>query len=212
MQGHIAQKWAGNCEKAIEHSYERDVAGARAQKFRSEVVDDGAREIASSSRAILETRLLNVEEAVLAKLSKKQTIGRGIRKAKRKAQVVHPVPCMRNFIIPEELTGFIVGDTGADDADHILAIADSQVLLSASNSEWFGDDSFDKCPTPFYQFYSIHCKIGQTYPRARSDHTSPSAWSHQFEACGSWGREQRRLLRPRPRLPLVRRFVLLTQC
>ncbi len=88
---------------------------------------------------------------------------RMIRRARSKQREPIPGPTSLSFQIPDELRDFLLHNTGEEDPARILAFGDREVLESVTYDEWFGDGTFDKVPAVF-QLYTIHCKIGYTFP------------------------------------------------
>jgi len=58
----------------------------------------------------------------------------------------------------------ILYDSGEQDTNRILAIGDKELLQGLSKDTIFGDGTFDKVPKMFYQLYTWHAKIGNSYP------------------------------------------------
>lgn len=66
--------------------------------------------------------------------------------------------------IPQEFSGIILHDTGADDPERILAVGDPGMLTHLNGETWFGDGTFAVVPDVFFQLYTIHTKVGSNYP------------------------------------------------
>ena len=139
------------------------MARARAKVLMSKMKEDAGSQLAAT-RNILGTHLEQVPAPVMAHLPKKNTLERNIRNARSKGNLPVPDPMSRDFEIPEEFNDFVFHDTGRDDPNRILAFADAEVLAHVNREEWFGDGTFDKVPCQYFQLYTLHCKMGYSYP------------------------------------------------
>ena len=74
-----------------------------------------------------------------------------------------PVPTSANFDIPEVYSHFILHDSGANDTNRILVLGDKDVSLKLDADTLFGDGTFDKVSSMFYQLYTWHAQVGNSY-------------------------------------------------
>ena len=72
-------------------------------------------------RNILKTGLLNVGEAVIARLPKKSSLERKNRRSKLAVNILYPDPTFRSFVILDEFQELVIHDTGIEDPERILA-------------------------------------------------------------------------------------------
>ena len=55
-------------------------------------------------------------------------------------------------------------DSGANDPARILAMGNHELLKALKKNQIFGDGTFDKVPSMFYQLYTWHAQVGNSYP------------------------------------------------
>ena len=69
----------------------------------------------------MKTGLLNVGEAVIARLPKKSSLERKNRQSKLAVNILYPDPTSRSFVILDEFQELVIHDTGIEDPERILA-------------------------------------------------------------------------------------------
>ncbi len=147
----------------LDHSHESNLVKAKACKVKSNAKVEAMRQVAST-RNILGTHLEAVPSVVLQAMPKKGSLERQIRRARQKVNFPLPDPTSLDFEIPAEFQDVVVRDTGRDDPDRIIVLANPEVLDSISSDTWFADGTFDKVPQIYFQLYTVHCKIGNSFP------------------------------------------------
>ena len=75
-----------------------------------------------------------------------------------------PNPTTINVDIPEKYSQLVLHDSGVDDPDRILVLGDKELLVELNKDTIYGDGTFDKVPNMFYQLYTWHAKVGNSYP------------------------------------------------
>ncbi len=147
----------------LDHCHDSNLAGAKAKQVISKAKEEAQRQVATT-RNILGTHLEQVPSAVMKELPKKGSLERVIRRARQKANFPLPDPTSLDFEVPDEFHDFVVKDTGRDDPNRIIVLADQEMLGSITRHTWYCDGTFDKVPQIYFQLYSVHCKIGNAYP------------------------------------------------
>lgn len=108
---------------------------------------------------------LEVSKEVQVHMPKRSSISRMLNRARRaERDTFNPDPDTAQFDIPGHFLDIILHDTGAFDPSRILAIGDRDLLAELQKDKIFGDGTFDKAPKVFYQIYTWHAKIGNSYP------------------------------------------------
>lgn len=120
---------------------------------------------AASLHSIISEGLQETSESVKLLLPQKSSIKKVLRRA-REAQNLNDPPLPQNradFIVPEvfqttsEGKRFLLYDSGNDDPNRIIIFSTSYNLKILSRmAHWFGDGTFDLCPSIFGQIYTIH--------------------------------------------------------
>ena len=75
-----------------------------------------------------------------------------------------PNPTTANFKIPEQYSALLLYDSGVNNQNRILALGDNELLSELNKDTIYGDGTFDKVPYMFYQLYTWHAQIGNSYP------------------------------------------------
>lgn len=145
-----------------EHSHVGDTIQTQANALVAKVKEAASSHVAT--RTILGEQLRDLENDVLARLPKRSCMERTMRREKKKTNAVTPNPRNINFEIPAEYEDIIMYDSGQDDNERILAIGNHDVLRYAQSTLWLGDGTFEIVPTLFFQLYTVHCKVGNSYP------------------------------------------------
>jgi len=107
---------------------------------------------------------MQVSKEIQAHMPKKSSITRKLNRVKKAGGNHTPNPDTAQFKIPEEYMHMILHDSGEDDPNRILAIGEPNLLVELQKDTIFGDGTFDKVPKMFYQLYTWHAKIGNSYP------------------------------------------------
>ena len=147
-----------------EHCHAADCVQSSANALLSKMRCDAASN-QDSSRNILGDNILQATDDVLSKLPKKSLIERNLRRIRQKNNAVAPDPNSINFDIPNEYEDLIIHDSGREDPQRILMIGDQNSLLNLYHNEiWICDGTFAVVPNIFFQLYTIHTQIGNSYP------------------------------------------------
>lgn len=118
-----------------------------------------------TTRNILGASLENSDQDVLQRLPKRAILECNIRSIRRKGNPILSAPSSINFEIPDGYSDVVVHDTGFEDENRIIALGHPTLLGALRNAELFlGDGTFDVCPNMFFQLYTIHTKIGNSFP------------------------------------------------
>lgn len=120
----------------------------------------------ASTRAIIGEHVMNTRLETLHRFPKKSSVERKIQRVREKVNLPAPHPTTLNFEIPLDYLDMVHYDSGEEDPDRILAFGDRQIIdyLNKNNCTWFGDGTFDVVPELYFQLYTIHTKIGNSYP------------------------------------------------
>lgn len=124
-----------------------------------------ARESSGTTRRVLADTLVGLDENTLMRLPSKRSLEDNIRRIRRKENPEAVNPTTRAFEIPERFETLVLHDSGADDENRILALGDLELARALENEElWLADGTFAVVPTFFFQLYTIHTKVGNSYP------------------------------------------------
>lgn len=118
--------------------------------------------VGANSRAVIGSILSEVNDETLAYLPKKSSLSRTLLKHKSQNHSLNPTTV--NFIIPKQYCDFVLYDTGINDPERIIALGDKEIMLELKKDIVFGDGTFDKVPQMFFQLYTWHARIGNSYP------------------------------------------------
>jgi len=120
------------------------------------------REVIATPQNVMGDTLRALSMDILAHLPKKSSIVRSLNNHRQIDST--PNPTGPDFVIPVKYLSFVLHDSGANDANRILAVGDRDLLLELDKDTIYGDGTFDKSPEIFYQLYTWHAKIGTSYP------------------------------------------------
>ena len=68
------------------------------------------------------------------------------------------------FVIPEDLMHIILHDSGPTDKNRILVLGHEDFYPVLAQKLLFGDGTFDVVPHIFFQLYTLHARVGGSYP------------------------------------------------
>ncbi|XP_076799793.1 uncharacterized protein LOC143444882 [Clavelina lepadiformis] len=97
-------------------------------------------------------------------MPKRSTSERNIRRRRQNGTAAHPVPGEINFQIPPEYLEIVLYDSGEGDRQRIIALGCVELLHYLNQGLFLADGTFDVVPGIFFQLYTIHCKVGHSYP------------------------------------------------
>jgi len=143
------------------HSHDADPAEAEAKDAYSKMKAMVRQLKEVSVKAVMDGAYEQLSDDVQARLPRKSTVQRTLQN--QKGDILKN-PNSRDFEIPEEFADFILFDTGADDAERIIVFGLTRLLRRLGTDIVYGDGTFDKCPDIFFQIYTLHGKIGESYP------------------------------------------------
>lgn len=122
--------------------------------------------VGASPRGVLGSVLheMNLPNEILSHMPKKSLLHRALNRVQNTTVGHIPNPVSAQFQIPDKYSSMILFDSGEDDPDRILAIGNRELLRQLITTTIFGDGTFDKVPNMFYQLYTWHAKVGNSYP------------------------------------------------
>ena len=154
LNGKVIEKLGWN-----NHSHHGDPLKPMVRQVQSDLRARASTSMESTS-SIVSSSLLNV----LQRLPKRSSLNDNCR-AKRRATNIGPNPQDLNFEMPQKFETLTLYDSGSNDPNRMLILGNRDLLEVLENAElWQGDGTFDICPAVFYQLYTIHAKIGNSYP------------------------------------------------
>lgn len=118
--------------------------------------------VGATPRNVIGNELIGLTNDVLAHLPKQSSITRNLLRHKKGDHL--PNPNTPDFQIPEKYANLILHDSGIEDPDRILAIGDLDLMQTLDGNTIYGDGTFDKVPKMFFQLYTLHAKVGNSYP------------------------------------------------
>ena len=116
----------------------------------------------ATTRNVMGSILSEVSNEALVYMSKKSSISRNLLNYRRTGHL--PVPIDTNFEIPDKYSELVLHDSGANDPNRILVLGVDEMLMELNKDAIFGDGTFDKVPSMFYQLYTRHAQVGNSYP------------------------------------------------
>jgi hypothetical protein len=152
--GDIVQEPTGHCHDSGPQKAAANVA-------RSKMKED-MRAVNATPRLVMGNVLLGLGNEVLAHMPKQSSIARNLRHNRSRGTL--PNPKSINFDIPEKYSELILHDSGVNDPARILVLGDRKLVLELKKDTIYGDGTFDKVPSMFYQLYTWHAKVGNSYP------------------------------------------------
>lgn len=153
-----------------QHCHDSNPQKAQANILKTMMKQD-IKEAGATPRNVIGNILSEVSSDILEHLPKQSSLVRNLLKHKdtnisnsATAAFIIPNPATAAFDITEKYADLILHDTGADDPDRILAIGNDYLVVELHKDTIYGDGTFDKAPNMFYQLYTWHAKIGNSYP------------------------------------------------
>ena len=154
------------------HSHTPNPALNEAYKVMT-TIREQAQTTLNQPQQILGNALLGVTDSVAAELPSIPVVRRNIRRKRKAAGIVLPVPGTRAALpspIPQEFTTtnagapFLRYDSG--DQDRILIFAtDEKLTLLENYTDWHIDGTFDTVPLIYTQLFTIHARVnGKVIP------------------------------------------------
>ncbi|XP_065160730.1 uncharacterized protein [Atheta coriaria] len=119
-------------------------------------------DIGATPRDAIGALMATVHNDVLTHLPKQSSLQRNLCRHRQAGQL--PNPTTSAFDMPAKYAPLILHDTGRDDPERILVLGDSALLMQLNQEEIYGDGTFDKDPKIFYQLFTWHAKVGNSYP------------------------------------------------
>jgi len=151
-------------KQATEHSHSADPVQAEARATMAALRQEASISQATT-RSIVAQVLQTTSNDVLSRLPKRTDVERNTRRVRQRANTMLGHPQSINFLIPQEYSDIILYDSGLDDPHRILIIGSNDLLPYLERGEtWFGDGTFKVVPSLFFQLYSLHAKVGNSYP------------------------------------------------
>ena len=118
-----------------------------------------------TTRTVVASNLVNVPADVLQRLPKRSSLEDNVRAKRRAGNPVNPNPQSLNFQVPDRFEDLVLYDSGQEDPLRILILGKQDLMDLLEHADlWLGDGTFDVCPAVYYQLYTIHCKVGISYP------------------------------------------------
>ena len=143
------------------HSHDSCPQKAQANIFRSKMREDIA-QVSATPRNVIGNTLQHATDDVLAYIPKQSSLARSLLRHKSDKHL--PNPSTTQFEIPTKYVDFILYDSGVQHPDRILVLGNQDLLQKLNQDTIFGDGTFDKAPKMFYQLYTWHAKIGNSFP------------------------------------------------
>jgi hypothetical protein len=148
-------------QEPTQHCHDSCPQRAEANMARSQMrLDMGA--VSATPRNVMGNVLTTVSNDALAHMPRQSSVVRSLRNHRNVEHM--PNPTTTNFDIPDKYRDMLLHDSGVDDAERILVLGDKELLLELNKDTIYGDGTFDKVPNMFYQLYSWHAKVGNSYP------------------------------------------------
>ena len=146
-----------------EHSHSGDPVQVAVVRARTTIVNraEGGLE---TPRLILGEQLTVMSDDALARMPRKSSLERQVRRKRQKMDNVHPVPHDRNFELPQEYQDLVLADTGPNDENRIIVLGSQELVGYLRGEVWAADGTFSTTPAIFFQLYTIHAKVGDQYP------------------------------------------------
>lgn len=116
----------------------------------------------ATARNVLGNELIGLTTDVLDHLPKQSSIIRSLLRHKQSDHM--PNPSTPGFSIPEKYAPLILHDSGEDDPDRILAVGDFDLMQMLEQNTIYGHGTYDKSPKMFFQLYTWHAEVGNSYP------------------------------------------------
>ena len=155
-------------EEMHEHTHPPSDTKCEVQRVKSRIKDRCGTTNDTTQR-ILTDVLQGVSATAAVNLPKVEHMRRTIRSQRQAAENLLPEPINRetipNLTFEQQQTSngerFLIFDSGMGNADRMLIFATNQALqLLADSEDWFGDGTFKVCPEIYFQFYTIHARVG----------------------------------------------------
>ena len=163
LRCHATIKTAGDHVLSVsnEHTHEANVATSRA---RAAVHNMKVKmtESAFTPRAAQAAVVSQLSDEVKMALPDKNTVARCLRRHreacnKTAPSVLPPLPTGINFDVPARYGHMVIRDIEADSSNRILILGVNCIVDGLKRSKvWLADGTFKKCPSLFFQIYTIH--------------------------------------------------------
>lgn len=147
-----------------DHSHNGDPILPQVRAVQSELRTRAAGTM-DSTRMVLTSGLLGLSSDVLQRLPKRSSMEDNVRSKRRAKNPIDPNPQGLDFEIPEQFRAIVLYDSGSEDPSRFLILGEQDLMNKLENSDlWLGDGTFDVCPAVFYQLYTVHCQVGNSFP------------------------------------------------
>ena len=148
------------------HCHETDPVGSKAKEVKVGIKQDVQVQPDVATRQVVGRALGDVSPEVMIRLPSRRALCQSVQiQRRRQGGQLDPNPQSRNFAIPGKYRNLVQHDSGENDNNRILILGDQDLIRQLNDASlWFADGTFDSSPLIFYQLYSIHCKVGSSYP------------------------------------------------
>ncbi|XP_077119382.1 TIMELESS-interacting protein isoform X1 [Ranitomeya variabilis] len=148
-------------QEPTEHCHDSCPQKAEANVARSKMRED-MRAVSATPRNVMGKVLSVLSNDVLAHMPRQSSLARSLVYHRTDGNL--PNPKTIHFCIPEKYSQLILHDSGKEDRNRILVLGDRDLMLELNKDTICGDGTFDKVPNMFYQLYTWHAKVGNSYP------------------------------------------------
>jgi hypothetical protein len=148
-------------QQPTEHCNDSCPQKAEANFARSKMRQD-MRVVIATPRNVMGNVWSELSNDVLVHMPQQSSLARNLLNRRKDAHL--PNPTTINYDNPEKYSQLVLHDSGVDDPGRILVLGDKELLVELNKDTIYGDDTFDKIPNMFYQLYTWHAKVGNSYP------------------------------------------------
>ena len=118
-----------------------------------------------TTSSVVSSALQGASADSLQRLPKRTALDDNCRAKRRATNPVQANPQSLNFVMPAEFVDMVLYDSGPQDPNRFIILGKIELMEVLENADvWLGDGTFDVCPSVFYQLYTIHTKVGNSFP------------------------------------------------
>ncbi|KAM4042556.1 uncharacterized protein ACNLHF_013173 isoform 2-T7 [Anomaloglossus baeobatrachus] len=148
-------------QEPTEHCHDSCLQKAEANMARSKMRED-MKAVSATHRNVMGKVLSVLSNDILAHMPRQSSLARSLVYHRTDGNL--PNPKTINFCFPEKYGQLILHDSGKHDRHRILVLGDRDLMLELNKDTIYGDGTFDKVPNMCYQLYTLHAKVGNSYP------------------------------------------------
>lgn len=155
----------GNVHKEpTSHCHESNLVKATVRQLQEQLKDNATSQVGTSTATVIADVTQNANDVTKANLPNRQALRKTVTRKRKAEDGAPPNPSTRDFQIPVDFQPLVLHDSGHDNPDRILFLGDPLLFDYLKSELWVVDGTFAACPSIYYQLYTVHAKVGNSFP------------------------------------------------